>query len=42
MRILWASNYLKMYTGYATIARNLLPKIQENSDHEMITSPSPA
>ena len=36
MRICWVSNHHNQPTGYATICRNVVPYIQNNSKHQMV------
>lgn len=36
MKIVWASNSMLQPTGYGRIAREILPRIQNESDHEIV------
>lgn len=36
MKIVWASNAMLQPTGYGRIAREILPRIQDESDHEVV------
>lgn len=36
MRVSWTSNHFMQPTGYGTIARNILPILQEKSDHNFV------
>ena len=36
MKAVWTSNFHGQPTGYATICRNVVPYIQNNSKHEMV------